>query len=123
MILVWYGFAGAHNGIGMVWGSRAHNGDGMVWGAGAHNGNGMVWYGHGQLGRGIESNNTVLMCRDAESMTWSVGLTHCILNLYYLLQIGLAESIVIDAEGHRRGYQKRYGLVPTAGTRGLLEEG
>ena len=77
MILVWYGFAGAHNGIGMVWGAGAHNGDGMVWGAGAHNGNGMVWYGHGQLGRGIESNNTVLMCRDAESMTWSVGLTHC----------------------------------------------
>ena len=43
MILVWYGFAGAHNGIGMVWGSRAHNGIGMVLGAGAHNGISMVW--------------------------------------------------------------------------------
>ena len=66
-----------------------------------------------------------------------VGLTHCLLNVYYLLKIGLAvrdETAAAAPEAHQkrdeldltagpRGPQKRDELVLTAGLRGPPEEG
>ena len=69
-----------------------------------------------------------------------VGLTHCLLNVFYLLKIGLAfrdETAATAAaapEAHQkrdeldltagpRGPQKRDELVLTAGLRGPPEEG